>query len=87
MRTSALVLITVGTMIIMDPRPSAAEVYRPWCVQYTGRDGGTNCGFTSYQQCMMTATPGSGAICVRNPWYEYYGDRSPSRQSVRQRTR
>ena len=55
-------------------RPSAAEVYRPWCAQYQGsRSGALNCGFTSYAQCMMTAGPGTGAYCVQNPWYLAYG--------------
>ena len=45
---------------------SAAQDY-PWCVVYTGLDnGGPHCMFTSYDQCMMTATPGSGGTCVRN---------------------
>jgi len=35
-------------------------------------DGGTNCSFTSYEQCMMTAR-GAGAYCVQNPWYLQYG--------------
>ena len=45
---------------------SAAQDY-PWCVVYTGLDnGGPHCMFTSYGQCMMAATPGSGGTCVRN---------------------
>lgn len=53
--------------------PASAEVYRPWCAQYYGANGGgTNCGFTSYEQCMMTAR-GAGAWCVQNPWYLAYG--------------
>ena len=52
---------------------ASAEVYRPWCAQYYGANGGvTNCGFVSYQQCMMTAR-GAGAWCVQNPWYLAYG--------------
>src|SRR3954469_20485962 len=47
--------------------PSSAEIYRPWCAQYYGNNGGgTICGFVSYEQCMMTAR-GAGAWCVRNP--------------------
>jgi hypothetical protein len=40
----------------------------PWCIIYMGPegDGGVHCMFTSYAQCMMTATPGSGGLCVRN---------------------
>ena len=54
--------------------PASAETYRPWCAQYmssTG-DGTTNCSFTSYEQCMMTAR-GAGAYCVQNPWYLQHG--------------
>jgi Protein of unknown function (DUF3551) len=47
---------------------AAAEIYRPWCVHYLP-DNGTNCGFTSYEQCMATAR-GAGA---QNPWYLQYG--------------
>ena len=82
MRIIALLLILPGVLI--EARQASAEVYRPWCAQYTGaRGGGTNCGFTSYEQCRMTATPGSGATCVRNPWYEYYGERSNGRARYR----
>jgi hypothetical protein len=53
--------------------PASAEIYRPWCAQYYGNNGGgTNCGFVSYDQCMMTAR-GAGAWCVQNPWYLAYG--------------
>jgi hypothetical protein len=53
--------------------PSSAEIYRPWCARYYGNNGGgTNCGFVSYEQCMMTAR-GAGAWCVRNPWNVAYG--------------
>jgi hypothetical protein len=63
------------SLAVIDVRPAASEIYRPWCAQYygVGSSGTKNCGFTSYQQCMMTATPGSGAWCVRNPFYEAYG--------------
>ena len=70
-RAVALVL-TLSPIAAIDARPTAGEVYRPWCVHYLP-DNGTNCGFTSYDQCMMTATPGSGAHCVQNPWYLQYG--------------
>jgi len=33
--------------------PAQAQNY-PWCAQYSGL-GGTNCGFTSFQQCMAHA--------------------------------
>jgi uncharacterized protein DUF3551 len=72
----SLGLLAVGIAAVFDAQPSFAETYRPWCVVYSGR-GGRNCGFVSYQQCMMTATPGTGGSCVQNPWYLWYGRNAP----------
>jgi hypothetical protein len=70
---AAFALLALCPLTLIDAGPSRAETYRPWCVQYMGR-GGQNCGFTSYEQCRMTATPGSGGVCVQNPWYLWYGE-------------
>ncbi len=43
----------------------------PWCAYYGGRfggGGGTNCGFTSFEQCMATVR-GIGGFCDRNTQY------------------
>ena len=49
-------------------RPAAAIEY-PWCAQYIGDDdGGRNCGFVSYEQCMETVR-GMGGFCERNLFY------------------
>ncbi len=42
----------------------------PWCAYYGGGDmgGGTNCGFTTYDQCMTTVS-GIGGYCARNTQY------------------
>jgi hypothetical protein len=71
---AALALIALCALTTIDVRPSAAEIYRPWCAQYVGGDGnnGTTCAFSSYEQCMLTAR-GAGAYCVQNPWYMQYG--------------
>jgi len=69
-------LLFVIARVASVPPPADAEIYRPWCAQYYGNNGGgTNCGFTSYEQCMMTAQ-GAGAWCVQNPWYRAYGSGS-----------
>jgi hypothetical protein len=74
MKTVCAVAIVLAFSSLLDVRPSYAEIYRPWCAVYQGnRTGATNCGFTSFQQCMMTAGPGTGASCVQNPWYLAYG--------------
>jgi hypothetical protein len=39
----------------------------PWCAYYGGGgDDGTNCGFTTYDQCMATVI---GGYCARNTQY------------------
>jgi hypothetical protein len=40
----------------------------PWCAQYRGYDGGFNCGFVSFNQCMATVR-GIGGFCLRNNTY------------------
>jgi hypothetical protein len=42
----------------------------PWCAYYNGggAGGGTNCGFTTLQQCMETAR-GLGSLCQPNTQY------------------
>jgi hypothetical protein len=51
-------------------QPAAAAIEYPWCVQYSGgpNGGGRNCGFVSFDQCMMTAR-GAGGMCQRNLFY------------------
>jgi hypothetical protein len=46
-----------------------AEVQYPWCAEYRGRVGGTNCGFVTYRQCVATIS-GVGGSCYRNPAYQ-----------------
>ena len=60
-------LISACLLVASSAVPSFAEIYRPWCVVYSGRDGGARtCTFTSYEQCMMTAGPGtSGSVRPR----------------------
>lgn len=49
--------------------PAAAQNY-PWCAYYGGMygDGGTNCGFTTREQC-MEALSGNGGSCDLNTQY------------------
>jgi hypothetical protein len=72
---AAWAVLILPSLTALDVRPAASEIYRPWCAQYysSSGNGATNCGFVSYEQCMMTATPGSGAWCVRNTWAVPYG--------------
>jgi hypothetical protein len=41
----------------------------PWCAYYGGgRGGGTNCGFTTFDQCMANVS-GIGGYCALNTQY------------------
>ncbi len=48
-------------------QPAAAYDY-PWCAYYSGRTGGENCGFVSFEQCRWTVS-GAGGFCAQNPFY------------------
>jgi hypothetical protein len=74
MMRTAMILLTLCPLTAINARPSGAETYRPWCVVYSGKSGARSCAFTSFEQCMMTATPGTGGSCVQNPWYARYGE-------------
>jgi hypothetical protein len=67
MRFLAITVLALAGLAAPTSRVQAQEY--PWCVIYSGTegDGGTHCMFISYHQCLMTATPGSGGTCVRNP--------------------
>ncbi len=59
--------IAVGVLACASaPASAASDPYR-WCAQY-GRDGGTNCGFVTLQQCLDTIS-GIGGGCELNPFY------------------
>jgi hypothetical protein len=72
---TALALLALTALAALDLRPAAGE-NRPWCFQDTGK-GATSCGFTSFEQCMMTAR-GLGGICKQNPSYLQYDAHRPT---------
>jgi hypothetical protein len=60
-----LTAILAGTGLAGTP---AAAIEYPWCANFA--DGaGANCGFTSYEQCMLTAR-GTGGYCAENSFYQ-----------------
>jgi len=67
MRLSLFVLGICVAVIGIGTRAEAQNY--PWCAIYGGfDDGGTNCGFTTFQQCMDTAR-GLGSNCQPNTQY------------------
>ena len=58
--------LVVGSIALSASSAAHAQNY-PWCSNF--HDGaGTNCGFTTYEQCMATAQ-GSGGYCAPNNLY------------------
>ena len=68
MRFVLFVLSVIAATTVLDT-PTKAQNY-PWCAIYSGGrgGGGTNCGFTTFEQCMATAR-GLGSFCQPNTQY------------------
>jgi len=72
------IVLTSPLGVVLAVTPAQAVEY-PWCSNF--HDGaGSNCGFTSYEQCMQTAR-GSGGYCAPNDVYTGPADRPPSAPS------
>ena len=68
MRLSLFILGVVAFVVCIE-RPAAAEQDYPWCAYYNRDAGGaTNCGFSTFQQCLATVS-GAGGSCGANPQY------------------
>jgi hypothetical protein len=64
-------LVTLGIIVAASAIGSSAKAQNyPWCANYGAffGDGGTNCGFTTYEQCLATIS-GMGGACERNLQY------------------
>ena len=66
-----LLLLILGILVGTAELGSSAEAQNyPWCAIYGGGMGGaTNCGFTTFQQCMATVS-GMGGFCQPNTQYQ-----------------
>jgi hypothetical protein len=67
-----LLLVLSGICVAPLSMSTGAEAQNyPWCAIYSGGmgGGGTNCGFTTFQQCMDTAR-GLGSFCQPNTQYQ-----------------
>ena len=68
MRNASLIvaaLLAAGAAILTGSTPAAAIDY-PWCVQGRGVGIPGDCSYTSYGQCMASAS-GRGLYCNVNP--------------------
>jgi len=65
-----LFMLAICICVVGIEKPAEAQNY-PWCAIYgggDGGDGGTNCGFVTFEQCMETAR-GLGSNCQPNTQY------------------
>jgi len=64
-----LFMLGIGVALVGIGNRAEAQNY-PWCAIYGGGmgGGGTNCGFTTFEQCMETAR-GLGSFCQPNTQY------------------
>jgi Protein of unknown function (DUF3551) len=64
-----LFIVGVFAAIVCIEQPAEAQTY-PWCAYYNVWQGGaTNCGFSTFQQCLATVS-GVGGSCGPNPMYQ-----------------
>ena len=57
-----------------------AHIEYPWCAVYGGRaGGGTNCGFSTIEQCRATVS-GIGGFCEPNQFYKPRAQAAPKRK-------
>jgi hypothetical protein len=66
----AAVLGALVALTALDARlvgTAGARSPAPWCANLGGRDGGWDCGYYSFEQCMATAR-GLSNNCQPNPW-------------------
>jgi hypothetical protein len=69
MRSFVFALLVLSATAAIGTPAEAANY--PWCAYYgaTIGGGGTNCGFTSFQQCLATVS-GIGGYCAENTQYQ-----------------
>jgi hypothetical protein len=64
MRAFPIAAITLAGLLLSS---IGAHADGTWCAQYGGSNGGTNCGFYSFEQCEATRW-GNGGFCYQNPF-------------------
>ena len=70
--------LEVFAAIIWIEKPAEAQSY-PWCVYYDRDGGATNCGFSTFQQC-LAARAGNSDSCGPNPQYQGLSGPASSRR-------
>jgi hypothetical protein len=63
------ILAISAVLVAINAAPAAARDY-PWCARTINNSFDGDCSFTSYRQCMATAS-GQGGDCLQNPRFAY----------------
>jgi len=67
--TPTVFVAAIVAALLGHAPPAQAATQYPWCAVYTGDDGGgTNCGFSTIEQCRATVS-GIGGSCEPNLFY------------------
>jgi hypothetical protein len=64
-----LIILSASAAIVCVEKPAEARDY-PWCAEGDYKDGATNCGFVTLQQCQDTVRGVAGPvdpICSTKP--------------------
>jgi hypothetical protein len=64
----SLFILGIFAAVLCVAQSAAAQDY-PWCAYYGPHFGATNCGFSTFQQCLATIS-GIGGSCGANPMYQ-----------------
>jgi hypothetical protein len=87
MRNLVLALLAAGGLVMTATAPAGAVGTRfPFCIQGDEFPGLSNCTFTSYEQCLATAS-GRRLYCIANPYYNPAGEIDPRAYRGPARTR
>jgi len=67
-RLAIIAMAALAAAATFGPSPGKAAEAK-WCAQYgPGGDGPRNCGFHTFEQCMLTVS-GIGGFCEINQFY------------------
>ncbi len=82
----AVALGAVAGAELLDAQTTATAQQRaPWCAALGGRDGGNDCSYYTFEQCMATAR-GLGGYCSPNPRVAFDPYRQPPPRKTRKQT-
>jgi Protein of unknown function (DUF3551) len=60
-------VVAAATLDTWSAARAASRPPAPWCANLGGRDGGWDCSYHTFEQCMATAR-GLSSNCQPNPW-------------------